>query len=116
MFKLITLKNYSIVRLATIRLSSHSAAAAINGNQEIAAKQAIFHSRIGKREIVSYGLNGQPQYFDHPSCPLPSIRWQADTPELLKLKEKAKGDWSNLSIEDKKAREFISLKKTLKFF
>ena len=60
------------------------------------------HPRIGNREIVGYGLKGKPEYFDLVMFPCPSIRWEADTPEIVELKEKEKGDWKQLTIDEKK--------------
>ncbi len=60
------------------------------------------YPRIGNREIVGYGLKGKPEYFDLVMFPCPSIRWEADTPEIATLKKKEQGDWKQLSVEDKK--------------
>lgn len=38
--------------------------------------------------------------------PCPSVRWQEDTAEVLALKEKEKGDWTKLTLEDKKRCKF----------
>ncbi len=64
------------------------------------------HPRIGNREIVGYGLKGKPEYFDLIMFPCPSIRWEADTPEIAELRKKEKGDWKQLSVEDKKKCKF----------
>lgn len=37
---------------------------------------------IGKREIVGFGVNGQPHYVDHLACPFPAIRWAEDCPDI----------------------------------
>jgi hypothetical protein len=64
---------------------------------------------IGKREIVGYGVNGNPSYFDMPDFPCPGIRWKADTSAILALRKKEQGDWKNLSIDDKRERMFPRL-------
>jgi hypothetical protein len=64
------------------------------------------HPRIGNREIVGYGLKGKPEYFDMVMFPCPSIRWEADTPQIVELKKKEKSDWKQLSIEEKKKCKF----------
>lgn len=64
------------------------------------------HPRIGNREIVGYGLKGKPEYFDTVMFPCPSIRWEADTPEIAALRKKEQGDWKQLSIADKKQCKF----------
>ena len=60
----------------------------------------------GKREIVGFGWNGLPTYVDRCEFPFPSIRFKETTPEILALREKEKGDWKKLTIEEKKACEF----------
>lgn len=76
-----------------------------------AQQVAAFHgrSRIGKREVVGYGMNGEYAYIDQPEFPAPAIRYQEPTPEIEKLRQKEKGDWKNLSLEEKKARECLIL-------
>ncbi|XP_046635377.1 cytochrome c oxidase subunit 4 isoform 1, mitochondrial-like [Daphnia pulicaria] len=58
---------------------------------------------IGNREIVGFGMNGQPNYIDRVDFPLPAIRYKEVTPDIQVLKEKEKGDWNKLTIEEKKA-------------
>lgn len=58
---------------------------------------------IGKREIVGFGFNGQPHYVDRWDLPFPAIRWKEPTAEILALREKEKGDWNELTCEEKKA-------------
>ena len=57
---------------------------------------------IGKREIVGYGNTGEATYIDHPVHPFPAIRFKEDTPEISKLREKEKGDWKKMTVEEKK--------------
>jgi len=63
----------------------------------------IHKSRIGNREVVGWGANGECTYFDILAVPFPAIRWREATPEIKVLKEKEKGDWKKLSVEEKKA-------------
>lgn len=58
--------------------------------------------RIGKREIVGFGLNGSPIYLDLLEYPMPAIRFREPTPEIEALREREKGDWHNLSLDEKK--------------
>ncbi|KAG8240425.1 hypothetical protein J437_LFUL003139 [Ladona fulva] len=60
-------------------------------------------SRIGNREVVGYGFNGEPNYVDRPDFPLPAIRFKENTPDIQALREKEKGDWKKLTMEEKKA-------------
>ncbi|KAL1517638.1 hypothetical protein ABEB36_001376 [Hypothenemus hampei] len=71
---------------------------------------------IGKREIVGYGFNGQPSYVDTTMFPFPSIRWKETTPEILALREKEKGDWKQLTCEEKKALYRASFRQTFPEF
>lgn len=59
-------------------------------------------SKIGTREVVGYGANGSYNYYDRPDTPCSAIRFKEDTPEIKALKEKEKGDWKNLTLEEKK--------------
>jgi len=65
---------------------------------------ANVHNRmkIGSREVVGYGFNGEPGYADHTALPFPAIRFKEITPDLQATKDKEKGDWKKLSIEEKK--------------
>nr|ABV60336.1 cytochrome c oxidase subunit IV [Lutzomyia longipalpis] len=60
-------------------------------------------TKIGKREVVGYGWSGEPVYYDRVDYPFPAIRWQEPTPQIQALREKEKGDWKKLSIDEKKA-------------
>ncbi|XP_043275176.1 cytochrome c oxidase subunit 4 isoform 1, mitochondrial-like [Venturia canescens] len=56
----------------------------------------------GNREVVGYGINGRYMYGDHQTFPFPAIRFRENTPDLLALREKERGDWRRLSMEEKK--------------
>jgi len=74
-----------------------------------------YHGRgkIGKREVVGFGMNGEYSYIDALDHPCPAIRFKEDTPEIAKLREKEKGDWKKLSMEDKKARKWLCALRTI---
>lgn len=57
----------------------------------------------GNRDVVGYGFNGTASYMDRTEFPCPAIRFGENTQAVMALREKEKGDWSKLSIEDKKA-------------
>jgi hypothetical protein len=40
-------------------------------------------SRIGNREIVRFGFNGQYSYKDRVDFPMPAIRFKENTPDLV---------------------------------
>lgn len=52
--------------------------------QTPAGARAFSHAeRVGKREIVGYGVNGLPVYVDRVDYPMPAIRFKEDTKEIL---------------------------------
>jgi len=57
---------------------------------------------IGHREVVGFGFNGDYNYFDAVDSPFPAIRFREETDEIKKLREKEKGDWSKLTLDEKK--------------
>ena len=57
---------------------------------------------LGNRDVVGFGLNGELSYGERVTQPFPSVRFKENTPELLALRQKAKGDWKNLTLEEKK--------------
>merc|ERR1711976_59890 len=65
-------------------------------------EKAHFYPRIGDREIVGYGMNGMADYFDNKEYPFPAIRFKETAGDLLALREKEKGSWADLSVEEKK--------------
>ncbi|OQR74724.1 cytochrome c oxidase subunit 4 isoform 1 [Tropilaelaps mercedesae] len=73
-----------------------------------------YHGRalIGKREVVGYGMNGEYTYMDRADFPFPAIRWAEPDAKIDALREKEKGDWKNLSIEEKKALYRYSFRQT----
>lgn len=40
-------------------------------------------TRIGNRERVGFGYNGQPYYADLAAFPFPAIRYKEQTPEIM---------------------------------
>jgi len=106
MFKVISsnICKKSLTRFSIIA-QAHTAAPTAHGNHAVSPQfnQVDVYPRIGKREIVGFGRNGEPTYFDAPDCPCPAVRWKEDSPEIKALREKAKGDWGNLTVADKKA-------------
>lgn len=59
-------------------------------------------TEIGKREIVGYGLSGEASYMDTVAAPFPAIRFKEDNASISRLREKEKGDWKKLTVEEKK--------------
>merc|ERR1711944_389493 len=69
--------------------------------------------KIGNREVVGYGNCGQENYVDHIHYPFPAIRFKEDTGDIAKLREKEKGDWKKMTIEEKKVLYRASFCSTL---
>ena len=57
-------------------------------------------------------MNSEPIYIDTTDFPMPAIRYKEVTPDIQALKEKEKGDWKKLSIQDKKALYRASFRQT----
>ncbi|XP_062592980.1 cytochrome c oxidase subunit 4 isoform 1, mitochondrial-like [Saccostrea cucullata] len=66
---------------------------------------------IGNREIVGYGE--VPYYTDSFMQPCPAIRFKEVDEALGKLREKEKGDWKLLTLEEKKTLYRASFNSTL---
>jgi len=43
----------------------------------------VREDKIVGRDVVGYGLNGEPQYFDSLTYPFPSVRFLKNTPDIL---------------------------------
>ncbi|XP_033214521.1 cytochrome c oxidase subunit 4 isoform 1, mitochondrial-like [Belonocnema kinseyi] len=71
-------------------------------HHETFSRKEIYQKKIGNREIVGFGLTGEPSYIDWHSFPFPSIRFRKFGPELKALREKEKGDWRTLTSDEKK--------------
>ena len=52
--------------------------------------------------MVGHGLTGEINFGEIIDMPFPAVRFKENTPEILALREKAKGDWKNLTLEEKK--------------
>jgi len=68
---------------------------------------------IGNREIVGYGANGEATYLESVMHPFPAIRFKEDVGEIQALREKEKGDWKRMTVEEKKTLYRASFCQTL---
>lgn len=68
----------------------------------ISAAQLTSFPQVGRREWVGHGRSGMPNYFDCLMFPYPAIRFREWDSAYEALRQKEKGDWKNLSMEDKK--------------
>ena len=106
MLKAVSLRSNKRNLISLFNTSKLSSAPTTHGDHDV-AHQTVLHPRIGKREIVGYGINGQPSYFDNAVVPLPGVRWLPADENINQIREKAKGDWSKLTIDEKKACKFF---------
>jgi len=40
-------------------------------------------TKIGNRDVVGFGFNGEPCYVDRVDYPMPSLRFKENTPDVL---------------------------------
>merc|ERR1711872_582514 len=92
---------YSKMALNSVSRRAILSAVKVQRIQHVANMGSI--SKIGNREVVGFGYNGDKNYVDRIDFPMPAIRFKENTPDVQALHEKAKGDWKKLSIEEKKA-------------
>ncbi|EZA49942.1 hypothetical protein DMN91_011833 [Ooceraea biroi] len=79
---------------------------------QIQSRGLFTMDRVGNRDVVGFGYNGEPTYLDRVDFPCPAIRWKENTPDVMALREKEKGDWKKLSIEEKRALYRASFRQT----
>lgn len=78
-----------------------------NGSLYCISKCGIYgRGKIGTREVVGFGINGSYSYADRMDFPYPAIRFKEVKGDLIPIKEKEKGDWKKLTIDEKKARKY----------
>jgi cytochrome c oxidase subunit 4 len=70
------------------------------------------YPKLGNREIVGYGWNGDATYMDRTEFPCPAVRFRENSKEIMSLREKEKGDWHKLTMEEKKALYRASFRQT----
>jgi len=68
------------------------------------------------REYVSFFISGEPAYADRFDYPFPAIRFRKMDAEFKALRQKEKGDWKNLSLEEKKRLYRFTFRATLAEF
>ncbi|CAD5235295.1 unnamed protein product [Bursaphelenchus xylophilus] len=68
------------------------------------------------RVQVGHGVSGEPSYFDRLDYWYPAIRFRKEDNVIAPLREKEKGDWKNLSAEEKKLLYRYSYRQTLAEF
>lgn len=66
------------------------------------AARPLYRLRIGNREVVGPSFTGMDDYFDRVDQPCPPIRFKEPSAEINALREKEKGSWKNLSVDEKK--------------
>ncbi|GMT28855.1 hypothetical protein PFISCL1PPCAC_20152, partial [Pristionchus fissidentatus] len=68
------------------------------------------------REVVGYGQSGEPNYVDRYDYWYPAIRFRNEDATIAPVREKEKGDWKNLSVDEKKMLYRYSFRQTLAEF
>lgn len=66
--------------------SSTAAVFQVEPKPPVEGVMQVREDKIVGRDIVGYGLNGEPIYFDSITYPFPSVRFMKNTPEILVLK------------------------------
>lgn len=94
--------------LGSKAVSRHLTFLRSNGYIYVSSASYYGRAKIGTREIVGYGTTGSYDYFDRMDFPYPAIRFREVKDDLIPIKEKEKGDWKKLTIEEKKKRESCS--------
>lgn len=51
--------------------------------RQSSSAQADIQAKIGNREVVGYGWNGEPVYQDRVDYPMPAIRFKENTPDVM---------------------------------
>lgn len=95
------------LRLVALSMRQHANKLAPLGTRTI-----TYADKIGNRDVVGYGWNGLPIYHDRVDYPMPAIRWKENTSDVKALREKEKGDWKKLSMQEKKALYRASFRQT----
>jgi len=72
--------------------------------------------KIGNRDVVGCGVNNRPNYGDRFDWPYPAVRWGENTAALAKLREKERGDWKKLSVEEVRQLYRASFRQTFAEF
>ncbi|KAE8752627.1 hypothetical protein FOCC_FOCC000749 [Frankliniella occidentalis] len=73
--------------------------------RQMSSHDIFYHDQrelCGNREIVGHGKSGKYTYYDGHDLPFPAIRFRPDDAASKALREKEKGDWKNLTLEEKK--------------
>jgi len=88
------------------QLSTRALSTSAQLRSEAALDQAArdrIHPKLGNRDVVGWGFNGSASYVDREEYPMPAVRFKENTPDVMALREKEKGDWKNLTMEEKKS-------------
>jgi len=88
------------------QLSTRALSTSAQLRSEAALDQAArdrIHPKLGNRDVVGWGFNGTASYVDREEYPMPAVRFKENTPDVMALREKEKGDWKNLTTEEKKS-------------
>ena len=94
----------SILRGSQLSVRALSTSATLRSEAALdQAQRDRIHPKLGNRDVVGWGFNGTASYVDREEYPMPAVRFKENTPDVMALREKEKGDWKNLTLEEKKA-------------
>jgi len=88
------------------QLSTRALSTSAQLRSEAALDQAArdrIHPKLGNRDVVGWGFNGTASYVDREEYPMPAVRFKENTPDVMALREKEKGDWKTLTVDEKKS-------------
>jgi len=93
------------IQAGVVKRAMSTAVATGNANSNYLTPEQMtkYHPKVGNRDIVAEGFNSTPFYIDLGILPFSAVRFGENTPEVLALREKEKGDWKGLSVDDKKS-------------
>ena len=66
-----------------VRNTSKTQLSLVAARSASSSAQAEQLAKIGNRDIVGYGWNGEPVYQDRVDYPMPAIRFKENTPDVL---------------------------------
>lgn len=103
----------SLLRSSQLTVRAVSTSAPLRSEAALdQAQRDKIHPKLGNRDVVGFGFNGTASYVDRTEFPMPAVRFKENTPDVMALREKEKGDWKTLTLEEKKALYRASFRET----
>lgn len=89
-------------RVASTITRALSTTTAVKSDLPVEARDK-YYPKLGDRDIVGFGYNGYPTYYDKTDFPCPAVRFGENTAEIMAIREKEAGDWGKMTLDEKKA-------------